>query len=87
MSKRVLYVDSLAATTSNYPLRDLFGPYGVVAHTYIVRHKHNGKSAGYGFVEIGLGEQALSAVVALEGALFNGNCLQLYVTPYVSTNS
>ena len=38
-------------------------------------------------VEMGSGEQALSAVVALEGALFNGNCLQLYVTPYVSTNS
>ena len=87
MSKRVLYVGDLSATTSDYQLRDLFGPYGVVAHAYIVRHKHNGKSVGYGFVEMGSGEQAMSAVVALEGALFNGNCLQLYVTPYISTNS
>ena len=42
------------------------------------------KSTGYGFVEMCSGEQAMSAVVALEGALFGGNCLRLYVTSYVS---
>lgn len=86
MSKRVLYVGGLSDATSDYQLRDLFGAYGVVARAYVVRHKHSGKSAGYGFVEMGSGEQALSAVIALEGALFEGNCLRLYVTPYVSTN-
>ncbi len=59
MSKRVLYVGSLSATTSDYQLRDLFGPYCVVAHTYIVRHKHDGKSAGYGFGGNGLGRTSL----------------------------
>ncbi|MBI3356198.1 MAG: RNA-binding protein [Nitrospirae bacterium] len=87
MSKRVLYVGGLSDATSDYQLRDLFGTYGVVARAYIVRHKHSGKSAGYGFVEMGSGEQALSAVVALEGVLFEGNSLRLYVTPYVSANS
>jgi RNA recognition motif-containing protein len=72
---------------SDYQLRDLFGTHGAVACAYVGRHKHSGKSAGYGFVEMGSGEQALSAVVALGGALFNGNCLWLYVTPYISNNS
>ena len=87
MSKRVLYVGGLSDTISNKDLVNLFGAYGVVAHAYIVRHKHSGKSAGYGFVEMGSGEQALHAVVALEGTLFDGNRLRLYVTPYVCTNS
>jgi RNA recognition motif-containing protein len=85
MGKRVLYVGGLSDTTSDCQLRDLFGTYGVVARAYVVRHKHSGRSAGYGFVEMGSGEQALSAVVALEGALFDGNCLRLYITPYAST--
>jgi hypothetical protein len=36
---------------------------------------------------MGSGEQALQAVVALEGAQFAGNCLRLYVTPYISHSS
>jgi len=32
---------------------------------------------------MGSGEQALQAVLALEGAEFAGNCLRLHVTPYV----
>ncbi|MBX3303067.1 MAG: RNA-binding protein [Nitrospira sp.] len=87
MSKRVLYVGGLGEGTSDYQLRDLFGVYGTVARAYVVRHKHSGKSAGYGFVEMGSGEQALSAVVALEGTLFGGNCLRLYVTPHISIHS
>jgi len=55
----------------------------MVGRAYIVRHKHSGKSAGYGFVEMASGEQALQAVLALEGAEFAGNCLRLHVTPYV----
>jgi RNA recognition motif-containing protein len=87
MSKRVLYVGGLSDTTSDHQLRDLFGTYGTIARAYIVRHKRSGKSAGYGFVEMSSGEQAMSAVVALEGALFEGNCLRLYVTPYASIHS
>lgn len=86
MSKRVLYVGGLAEAISDYQLRDLLEAYGTVTRAFVVRHKHSGKSAGYGFVEMGSGEQALSAVVGLQGALFEGTCLRLYVTPYVSTN-
>ncbi|HEU5408188.1 MAG TPA: RNA-binding protein [Nitrospira sp.] len=83
MNKRLLYVGGLTDTTSDYRLRDLFGAYGIVARTHVVRHKHSGKSAGYGFVEMGSGEQALCAV-AMEGALFEGNCLRVFVMPHAS---
>ena len=84
MGKRVLYVGGLSETTDDYHLRDLLGTYGIVARAYVVRHKHSGKSAGYGFVEMSSSEQALTAVVALQGAPFEGNSLRLYVTPYIS---
>ena len=58
--------------------------YGLVARAYVVRFKHTGKSAGYGFVEMGSGEQALNAVVALEGTEWDGHLLRLYVTPYAN---
>jgi hypothetical protein len=60
----------------------------MVASAHVVRHKHSEKSAGYGFVEmIGSSEQTLTAVIALEGALLEGNCLWLYVATHVSLNS
>ncbi len=84
MGKRVVYVGGLAETVSDHGLRDLFGGYGTVARAYVIRHKNTEKSAGYGFVEMASAEQALRAVVALEGALVEGHCLRLYVTPYAS---
>jgi len=85
MRKRVLYVGGLSDSVSDSNLRDLFATYGLVTRAHVVRHKHSGKSAGYGFVEMGSDEQALEAVGALEGTQYNGNCLRLYVTPYLSS--
>jgi RNA recognition motif-containing protein len=82
IGKRVVYVGGLSETMSDDQLGNLLGGYGVVAHAYVVRHKHSGKSAGYGFVEMSSREQALHAVVSLEGALLDGNSLRLYVTPF-----
>jgi RNA recognition motif-containing protein len=87
MSNCILYVGGLTEAASDCQLRNLFGAHGTVIRVHVVRHKHSGKSAGYGFVEMGSGEQARSAVIALEGALFEGNCLRLYVTPYASIRS
>jgi RNA recognition motif-containing protein len=87
MSKRVLYVGGLPKTTSDHQLRDLLKAYGAVSHVHIVRYKNTGKSAGYGFVEMGSSEQALSAVVALEGVVLDGGCLRLYIVPYASIRS
>lgn len=61
--------------------------YGLVACTTVIRYKPSGKSAGYGFVEMGSEEQALRAVVALDGARFQGHCLRLFVMPQFSVRS
>ena len=87
MSKRILYVGGLSDATSDHHLQQLFGSYGDVARAYVIRYKHTGKSAGYGFVEMGSRDQALQAVNALEGALFDGHCLRLYITPYSAHSS
>lgn len=84
IGKRVIYVGSLAECLTECQLRDLFSPYGKVVRTQIVRHKYTSKSAGYGFVEMDSGEEALRAVLALEGTEFAGHCLRLYVTPYTT---
>jgi RNA recognition motif-containing protein len=84
MGKRVLYVGGLPDTISDSALRGIFTTYGFVARAYVVRFKHTGKSAGYGFVEMGSGEQASNAVVALEGTKWDGHLLRLYVTPYAN---
>jgi hypothetical protein len=86
MDIRVPYVDGSSDATSECQVHDLSGVYGRRARVHVLRHKHIDKSAGYELVEMGSGEQALRAVLALEGALFEGNCLRLYVTLYVSTN-
>ena len=70
MGKRVIYVGGMAEIISDRCLRELFSMYGLVSDAYIVRQKQSSKSAGYGFVEMASGEQALRAVVALEGAEF-----------------
>ena len=72
MGKRVLYVGGLSDSVSDCNLRDLFGAYGLVARAHVVRYKHSGKSAGYGFVEMASDEQAHKAVVALEGTRYDG---------------
>lgn len=81
MNQRVVYVGSLPDSTSDHELRDLFGIYGTVARASVVRYKHSGKSAGYGFVELMSGEQALRAIASLNGASFHGNSLRLFVMP------
>ena len=84
MGKRILYVGGLPDKVSDCELREIFNSYGLVARAYVVRFKHTGKSAGYGFVEMGSGEQALHAVVALAGTKWHGHPLRLYVTPYAN---
>jgi RNA recognition motif-containing protein len=84
VGKQVLYVGGLSESVTSEQLRDLFGSYGLVSRAHVVRHKHSAKSAGYAFVEMASAEQALDAVVALEGVLLAGNSLRLYITPYPS---
>lgn len=87
LNQRVVYVGGLTDAMSDLQLCDLVGIYGTITRANVVRHKHSGKSAGYGFVEMMYGEQALRAVAALNGTQFQGNCLRLFVMPSMSAHA
>lgn len=80
MRKHVLYVGGLSQATQDDRLKGLFAMYGLVPWVQIVRHP-TGRSAGYGFVQMGSPAQALHAVVELDGSLFNDGYLEVYATP------
>jgi RNA recognition motif-containing protein len=80
VGKRVLYVGGLVETVCDRHLQHLFEAYGIISNAQVVRHQPTGKSAGYGFVEMGSAGQALHAVVSLEGTEFGGSCLRVSVT-------
>lgn len=62
-----LYVDNLAAVTTERDLRDLFAPYGNVAEVNLAVDRSNGRSRGFGFVTMATPEGAQSAIHALNG--------------------
>jgi RNA recognition motif-containing protein len=80
MSACVVYVGGLSEDASDDHLHALLEAYGVVAHASVVRYNRSKKSAGYGFVQLGSHEEALSAVTALDGTRFGDNRLRLFVT-------
>ena len=62
-----VYVDNLAAVTTERDLIDLFSPYGNVAEVNIAVDRANHKSRGFGFVTMATSEGARSAIRALHG--------------------
>ncbi len=87
MGNRILYVGGLSNTISDEQLHELVGAHGTVVSAHVIRFPHSGRSAGYGFVEMGSAEQARMAVRALEGTHFAGQCLRLYVTAHPTAAS
>ncbi|MGB7768539.1 MAG: RNA-binding protein [Verrucomicrobiia bacterium] len=62
-----VYVDNLAAVTTERDLTDLFSPYGNVAEVNIMVDRVNHKSRGFGFVTMATSDGARSAIQALAG--------------------
>lgn len=68
-----LYVEHLAAATTEADLRDLFAPFGNVAEVNLPVDRSNGRPRGFGFVTMATPEGARAALHALNGtALANG---------------
>ena len=68
-----VYVDNLAAATTEGDLRDLFSPYGNVAEVNVPIDRTNGRPRGFGFVTMATPEGARSAIRALNGKAI-GTC-------------
>ncbi len=75
MSKR-LFVGGLAWSTTEEGLREAFADYGVL-ECKIITHKegeHEGKSKGFGFVQV---EQGDAAIAEMDGAEVDGRYLRV----------
>ena len=65
-----LYVGNLSYSTTDEELKDLFAQHGTVQSTNVVTDRYTGRSRGFGFVEMGSGEEAQKAIEALNGTDF-----------------
>ena len=62
-----LYVDDLAAATTESDLRGLFSPHGNLTEVNVARDRTSGRSRGFAFVTMATPEGARSAIQALNG--------------------
>lgn len=70
-----LFVGNLSYSATQEDLTELFGPFGKVVSVTIVMDRFTGQSKGFGFVEMGSGEEAEKAVQALNGKELKGRNL------------
>ena len=67
-----LYVGNLVYSVSRKEIEKRFGEFGAVVDVRLIHNKANGRSRGYGFVEMADKRGAVAAVKALNGADFKG---------------
>jgi RNA recognition motif-containing protein len=70
-----LYVGNLSYDTTDQELQELFAQYGTVQSANVVTDRYTGRSRGFGFVEMGSGEEAQQAIEALNELDFQGRKL------------
>ncbi|HEV3083949.1 MAG TPA: RNA-binding protein [Gemmataceae bacterium] len=70
-----LYVGNLSYGMTESDLHTLFEPHGTVQSAQVINDRDTGRSKGFGFVEMGSGEEAQAATGALNGQEVNGRAL------------
>lgn len=70
-----VYVGNLSYEVNDEALGKLFAPYGKLASARIIQNRFNGKSKGYGFVEMPDPTERAAAVAALNGSEHEGRKL------------
>jgi RNA recognition motif-containing protein len=69
MAKK-LYVGNLSYNTHDEDLREAFSKIGEVTSATLIVDQSNGRSKGFGFVEMAQDEDAAKAIAALNGTTF-----------------
>lgn len=72
-----LYVGNLSYNTQQQDLEQLFSQQGQVSQINLIMDQYTGKTKGFGFVEMGSGEEAQSAVNTLDGSDFMGRTIKV----------
>ena len=76
MSKK-LYVGNLSYDVTSTSLRELFSPFGTVTSADVIMDNATGQSKGFGFVEMGAGDDADAAIAALDGKDHGGRSMKV----------
>jgi RNA recognition motif-containing protein len=72
-----LYVGNLARDMTEGDLQQMFGAHGTVRSAQVITDRGTGRSKGFGFVEMESGEQAQTAIKAMNGQDVNGRALSV----------
>jgi RNA recognition motif-containing protein len=70
-----LYVGGLPYSVTDGKLEEVFAEHGTVESARVIADKFTGQSRGFGFVEMGSGEEAQKAIDALNGSQLDGRTL------------
>ncbi|MBS1214409.1 MAG: hypothetical protein H6R26_3026 [Proteobacteria bacterium] len=70
-----LYVGNLSYNVTNRDLEAMFSAHGGVESATVVTDRDNGRSKGFGFVEMGNDQEARAAIAALNGKDVDGRSL------------
>ena len=70
-----LYVGNLSYSMGDSELEKLFTAYGSVSSAQVIKDRDNGRSNGFGFVEMGTGQEGQAAISALNGKDIDGRPL------------
>jgi RNA recognition motif-containing protein len=70
-----LYVGGLPYSTTDTQLAELFSSYGSVVSAQVITDRFTGQSRGFGFVEMGTGEEAQKAIHTLNGSKLNSRTI------------
>jgi RNA recognition motif-containing protein len=65
-----IYVGNLDYRVNENDLEDIFSEYGTVSSAKVIIDKFNGRSKGFGFVEMEKQDEAEKAIQKLDGATF-----------------
>lgn len=72
-----LYVSNLPYTTTDEELQREFAAFGNVSSARVVKDRETGRSRGFGFVEMPVESEALTAINALNAKEIGGRALRV----------
>ncbi len=67
-----LYVGNLPYSHNDHELNELFKPYGEVVSASVISDHHDGRSRGFGFVEMASQSEGQKAMEAINGFSVEG---------------
>jgi RNA recognition motif-containing protein len=72
-----LFVGGLSWNTGDNELRDAFERFGAVEDAKVITDRDTGRSRGFGFVTFGSGDDAQSAMQAMDGTELDGRNIKV----------